>query len=54
MPDKEPAYHIPNGYSSFQVMMRAIRMARSPIVEVGEEHEEIGGTYSAIFPGDLR
>jgi cytochrome P450 len=54
MSGKQNGYRLPEGYSSFQVMMRAIRMSRSPITEVSGNMKKFGGTYSAIFPGNLK
>jgi cytochrome P450 len=51
---KEPGYRLPEGYSTFQVMLRGIRLSRSPITEIDYNMKKFGGTYSAIFPGNLR
>ncbi|GGB12926.1 cytochrome P450 [Puia dinghuensis] len=50
----EPVYHIPKGYSSLQVMLRAFRFSRSPITEVCGNMKKFGDTYSALFPGNLQ
>ncbi|HXB09592.1 MAG TPA: cytochrome P450 [Puia sp.] len=54
MPVKEPGYRLPKGYTSFQVMLRAFRLTRSPITEVCGNMKKFGGSYTAIFPGNLR
>lgn len=54
MSAKQPGYRLPQGYSAIQVMLRAARMSRSPITEVGGNMKKFGNTYSAIFPGNLK
>ena len=51
---QEPGYHLPKGYSSFQVMLRALRLARSPITEIDGNMKKFAGTYTAVFPGNIR
>jgi cytochrome P450 len=51
---REPGYHLPKGYSSFQVMLRALRLARSPIAEIDGNMKKFAGSYSAVFPGNIR
>jgi cytochrome P450 len=48
------SYHLPEGYNTFQVMLRGFRLARSPITEVCGNMEKFAGSYTAIFPGNLR